>query len=48
MKEDDDLLFLENVLLVSEMEGRQMLHLRVIRFSFWIIKLFESYVLRIV
>ena len=48
MKEDDDPLFMESRLLVSEMEGRQAIYLRVIRFSFWITKLFESSVSRIV
>ena len=42
MKKDGDPLFMESGLLVSEMEGRQALHLCVNRFSFWVTKLFES------
>ena len=39
MKKDDDPLFMESGRLVSEMEGRQALHLRVNHFSSWITKL---------
>ena len=39
MKKDDDPLFMESGRLVSEMEGRQAIHLCVSRFSSWITKL---------
>ena len=38
MKEDDDPLFMESGGLVSELEGRQALYLRVNRFPLWISK----------
>ena len=48
MKEENDPLFMEDERLVSEMEGRRVLHLRVNRFSFWIAKSSESSTSRIV